>query len=46
MVTTQELKNSQDQVVIQLDKLAPGDYIGFVMVDGKSIGSKKLSVIQ
>jgi uncharacterized protein YutE (UPF0331/DUF86 family) len=46
VVTSQELKNSQDQVVIQLDKLASGDYIGFVMVDGKSIGSKKLSVIQ
>lgn len=46
MVKNQQLQNSQDQVVIKLDNLAPGEYIGFVLVDGKSIGSKKLNVIK
>ena len=46
IVKSQNLTTNQDQIVIQLDKLAPSEYIGFILVDGKSIGSKKLSVIK
>lgn len=46
MVVTQKLQNNQDQIVLKLDKLAPGEYIAFIVVAGKSLGSKKLNLIK
>ena len=46
IVKTQLLTNNKNQLLVKLDNLAQGEYICFILVNGKSIGSKKIQVIK